>query len=85
MGSTVRRDHLDDTKQGAQMSTETAEPLAVSIAEAARRLGVSSVTISRMIDGKQLKASRLVGRAGSRGRVVIQVSGLIKLLEANEV
>jgi excisionase family DNA binding protein len=69
------------------MTTEVEEPLAlaVSIKEAARRLGVSPDTISNMIAGQRLKASRLVGRAGTRGRVVIPVAALVAYLEANEV
>jgi excisionase family DNA binding protein len=68
--------------------TETAEPsapLALSIAEAAQQLGVSPRTIAYMIDDGRLRASRIVARAGSRGRVVIHVASLKTLLDATEV
>ena len=45
-------------------------PLAISVKEAARRVG-SPLTITRMIADKRLKASRIVGRVGERGRLVI--------------
>ena len=61
------------------------ELLAVSIAEAAQQLGVSPATISHMIADGRLRASRLVGRAGTRGRVVVHVSDLLKLLEDTAV
>jgi len=61
------------------------QPLAVSVKEAARRIGVSPLTITRLIDDKRLKASRIVGRAGARGRVVIHVASLVNLLDATKV
>jgi excisionase family DNA binding protein len=66
------------------MTTET-EELSISIEEAARRLSVSPATISVMIADKRLKASRLIGRAGKRGRIVVHVASLIKLLKDTEV
>jgi excisionase family DNA binding protein len=67
------------------MNTEIEEPLAVSVEEAARRLSVSSATIGHMIEDKRLIASRLIGRAGKRGRVVVHVASLVKLLKSTEV
>jgi hypothetical protein len=67
------------------MTTE-AEELSVSIEEAARRLSVSPATIGHMIHDKRLlTASRLIGRAGARGRVVVHVASLVKLLKSTEV
>jgi excisionase family DNA binding protein len=66
------------------MTTE-AEELSVSVEEAARRLSVSSATIGHMIHDKRLTASRLIGRAGARGRVVVHVASLVKLLKSTEV
>lgn len=61
------------------------EPIAISIAEAAQRLGVSPATISHMIADNRLRASRLVGRAGTRGRVVVHASSLTELLDETAV
>jgi excisionase family DNA binding protein len=61
------------------------EPLVVSIAEAAQLLSVSPATISHMIADKRLRASRLIGRAGTRGRVVVHVADLVKLLDDTAV
>jgi excisionase family DNA binding protein len=61
------------------------EPLAVSIEEAARRISVSPATVHHMIDDGRLRASRIVGRAGTRGRVVVHVASLVKLLDATRV
>jgi excisionase family DNA binding protein len=69
----------------ATMNVEPEEPLAVSVDEAARRLSVSPATIGHMIDDKRLIASRLIGRAGTRGRVVVHVASLINLLNSTEV
>jgi excisionase family DNA binding protein len=66
------------------MNVETEEPLAVSVEEAARRLSVSPATIGHMIDDKRLTASRIIGRAGKRGRVV-HVEALAKLLKETRV
>jgi excisionase family DNA binding protein len=79
MGSHDRRDSPRDLNV-ALMTTQIEEPLAVSIEEAARRLSVSPATIGHMIDDKRLIASRLIGRAGKRGRVVVHVASLVKLL-----
>jgi len=67
------------------MNTEIEEPLAVSVEEAARRLSVSSATIGHMIEDKRLTASRLIGRTGKRGRVVVHVASLVGLLKATEL
>jgi excisionase family DNA binding protein len=79
MGSHDRRDSPRDSNV-APMNVETEEPLAVSVEEAARRLSVSPATIGHMIDDKRLTASRIIGRAGKRGRVVVHVEALAKLL-----
>jgi excisionase family DNA binding protein len=66
------------------MSTAATEPkLAISIEEAARRIGVCGRTVREMIADKRLRASRIVGRGGKRGRIVIRVSSLEKLLDKN--
>jgi excisionase family DNA binding protein len=62
------------------MNTEI-EELSISVDEAAKRLGVSPATIGHMIEDRRLTASRLVGRAGKRGRVVVHVASLGKLLK----
>jgi excisionase family DNA binding protein len=61
------------------------EELSISVDEAAKRLGVSPATIGHMIEDRRLIASRLVGRAGKRGRVVVHVASLVKLLKLTEV
>jgi hypothetical protein len=38
-----------------------------------------------MIDDKRLTASRIIGRAGKRGRVVVHVEALAKLLKETRV
>jgi excisionase family DNA binding protein len=67
------------------MNEETEEPLAVSVEEAARRLSVSPATIGHMIDDKRLTASRIIGRAGTRGRIVVHVASLVNLLKSTEM
>jgi excisionase family DNA binding protein len=84
MGSHDRRDSPRDLNV-APMTAEIEEPLAVSIKEAARRLNVSPATVGHMIEDKRLAASRLVGRAGRRGRVVVHVPSLVKLLSDTRV
>ena len=54
--------------------------LAVTIAEAARRLSVSPTTIRAMLTDKRLPCTRIVGRSGTRGRLVIRVADLDALL-----
>jgi hypothetical protein len=66
------------------MFTET-EELSISVAEAPRRLSVSPAIVAHMIEGKRLIASRLIGRAGKRGRVVVHVASLVKLLNETRV
>ena len=61
------------------------EPLAVTIAEAAKRLSVSTTTIRAMIADKRLPCTRIVGRSGTRGRIVIRVTDLEALLTGDEV
>jgi excisionase family DNA binding protein len=61
------------------------EPLAVTIAEAAKRLSVSTTTIRAMIADKRLPCTRIVGRSGTRGRIVIRVTDLEALLTSDEV
>jgi excisionase family DNA binding protein len=57
----------------------------MSIAEAAERLGVHRLTVNHMIANGTLRASKLVGRSGSRGRVVIRVSDVEKMLDETAV
>lgn len=62
------------------------EPLAVTIAEAAKRLSVSTTTTIRaMIADKRLPCTRIVGRSGTRRRIVIRVTDLEALLTSDEV
>ncbi len=57
------------------------DPLALTVAEAARRLSVSVSTIRTMIADKRLPCVRLVvGRKGSRGRVLVRTADLDALL-----
>lgn len=56
------------------------DPLALTVAEAARRLSVSVSTIGAMIADKPLPCVRLVGRKGSRGRVLVRTADLDALL-----
>jgi len=56
------------------------DPLALTVAEAARRLSVSVSTIRAMIADKRLPCVRLVGRKGSRGRVLVRTADLDALL-----
>jgi excisionase family DNA binding protein len=58
-----------------------ADALAISIPEAAGRLGIGETTLRAMIDGGILPAVR-IGLPGKRGRVVVRVSDLDKLLAA---
>lgn len=59
------------------------EPIAVTIAAAAARLSISISTLRAMIADKRLPCSRLVGRAGSRGRILIRVADLDALLSSS--
>jgi excisionase family DNA binding protein len=52
------------------------DPLALTVAEAARRLSVSVSTIGAVIADKRLPCVRLVGRKGSRGRVLVRTADL---------
>jgi excisionase family DNA binding protein len=56
------------------------DPLALTVAEAAPRLSVSVSTIRAMIADKRLPCVRLVGRKGSRGRVLVRTADLDALL-----
>ena len=56
-----------------------ADALAISIPEAAGRLGIGETTRRAMIDGGILPAVR-IGLPGKRGRVVVRVTDLDKLL-----
>ena len=56
------------------------DPLALTVAKAARRLSVSVCTIRAMIADKRLPCIRLVGRKGSRGRVLVRTADLDPLL-----
>ena len=56
------------------------DPLALTVAEAARRLSVSVSTIRAMIADKRLPCVRLVGRKGSRGRVLVRTADVDALL-----
>jgi excisionase family DNA binding protein len=56
------------------------EPLAVTITEAAKSLSVSPSTVRAMIADKRLPFVRVVGRKGSRGRIVIRVDDLAAVL-----
>ena len=56
------------------------EPQALIVAKAARRLSVSVSTIRAMIADKRLPCVRLVGRKGSRGRVLVRTADLDALL-----
>ena len=58
------------------------QPLALTVAEAARRLSVSVSTIRAMIaDRRRLPCVRLVvGRKGSRGRVLVRTADVDALL-----
>jgi excisionase family DNA binding protein len=56
-----------------------ADALAISIPEAAGRLGIGETTLRAMIDGGILPAVR-IGLPGKRGRVVVRVGDLDKLL-----
>ncbi len=56
------------------------DPLALTVAEATRRLSVSVSTIGAMIADKRLPCVRLVGRKGSRGRVLVRTADLDALL-----
>lgn len=84
MDSTARRGGLGVETKVLTVTTES-EELSVSVEEAARRLSVSPATIGHMIDDRRLIASRLIGRAGKRGRVVVHVASLVKLLKSTEV
>ena len=56
------------------------DPLALTVAEAAPRLSVSVSTIRAMIADKRLPCVRLVGRKGSRGRVLVRTADVDALL-----
>jgi excisionase family DNA binding protein len=57
------------------------DPLALTVAEAARRLSVSVSTIRAMIADERLPCIRLVvGRKGSRGRVLVRTADVDALL-----
>jgi len=57
------------------------DPLALTLPEAARRLSVSASTIRAMIADGRLPIVRIVGRKGSRGRVLIRTADLDTLLD----
>ena len=52
------------------------EPLTIPRKESARLIGVSLATIDYMINDGRLKAIRVKGRKGSRGRVLVIRSSL---------
>jgi excisionase family DNA binding protein len=52
------------------------EPLTIPRKESARLIGVSLATIDYMIGDGRLKAIRVKGRKGSRGRVLVIRSSL---------
>ncbi len=54
--------------------------LALSVAEAARRLSVSVSTIGAVIADKRLPCVRLLGRKGSRDHVLVRTADLDALL-----
>lgn len=56
------------------------DPLALTIPEAAKQLSVSVSTIRAMIADGRLKCARIIGRKGTRGRVVIRTPDLDALL-----
>jgi|GEM_PF-5447157 len=61
------------------------EELSVPIPEACRLLGVGPTTLRALIADKRLTASRLTGRPGSRGRIVVHVAALKALLNETRV
>jgi excisionase family DNA binding protein len=56
------------------------DPLALTVAAAAQGLSVSVSTIRAMIADKRLPCVRLVGRKGSRGRVLVRTTDVDALL-----
>ncbi len=58
--------------------------LSVSISEACQRVGVGQTTMRALLDSGRLPFSR-IGLPGKRGRVVIRVSDLDKLLTDTRV
>lgn len=64
----------------------SSEPLAVSIAEACQRIGVGETTLRALLDNGRLPFSRVPGaNPDSRGRILIRVRDLDKLLTATAV
>jgi excisionase family DNA binding protein len=63
------------------MSEDQIEPIAVSIAGAAKRLGVGKSTIRVMIQDGRLPHTRIVGRGGERGTIRIKLVDVDALLE----
>src|SRR5260370_1378867 len=62
------------------------QPLAVSIPEACRRLGVGETTLRILLETGRLPFSRIPGaNPGGRGRVLIKVADLNALLDATRV
>ncbi len=56
------------------------DPLALTVAEVARRLSASFSTIRAMIAHKRLHCVRLLGRKGSRGSVLVRTADVDALL-----
>jgi excisionase family DNA binding protein len=62
------------------MREDQIEPIAVSIAGAAKRLGVGVSTIRCMIQDGRLPHTRIVGRIGERGTIRIKLADVDALL-----
>jgi excisionase family DNA binding protein len=60
--------------------SENIEPIAISIAGAAKRLGVGKTTIRCMIQDGRLLHTRIVGRIGERGTIRIKLADVDALL-----
>jgi excisionase family DNA binding protein len=56
------------------------DPLALTVAEAVRRLSVNVSSIGAMIADKRLPCVRLLGRKGVRGRVLVRTAEVDALL-----
>ena len=66
------------------MPEDQIEAIAVSIAGAAKRLGVGKSTIRCMIQDGRLPHTRLIGRVGERGTIRIKLSDVDALLAPSE-
>jgi excisionase family DNA binding protein len=63
------------------MPEDQIEAIAVSIAGAAKRLGVGKSTIRCMVADGRLPHTRLIGRVGDRGTIRIKLADVDALLE----